>query len=104
MFGVWAKNEPLAASEWLPTLTPGPVREAAVDRFAETIAELDPAASLAWATTLSDPAARAGRLETTWRKWATDDPAGAAAALTEIPGLSPADLQQLQNPPPPAAR
>jgi hypothetical protein len=102
--GVWTTHEPLAASEWLPTLTPGPVREAAVDRFAENMAELDPAASLAWAGTLTDPAARANRLESTWRKWVSSDPAAAAAALTEIPGLTPADVQQLQTLPPSTAR
>ncbi len=94
VLGIWTAHEPLAASEWLPTLAPGPVREAAVDRFAETIAALDPAASLAWAVTLTDPAARTARLETTYRKWITDDP-GAAAVLSEIPGLSPSDVQQL---------
>jgi hypothetical protein len=94
VLGIWTAHEPLAASEWLPTLAPGPVREAAVDRFAETIAALDPASSLAWAVTLTDPAARSARLETTYRKWVTDDPA-ASAALREIPGLSPADVQQL---------
>ena len=102
--GVWSEHEPLAASEWLPTLAPGLVREAAVDRFAETIAALDPAASLAWAITLIDPAARANRLETTYRKWATTDPTSAAAALSEIPGLSPADLNQLRTPPAPSAK
>ncbi len=102
--GVWSEHEPLAASEWLPTLAPGPVREAAVDRFAQTIATLDPAASLAWATTLIDPATRANRLETTYRKWATTDPTSAAAALSEIPGLSPADLNQLRTPPAPSAK
>jgi len=101
---VWTENGPLAASAWLSNLAPGPMREAAVDRFAETIAALDPAASLAWATTLEDPAARSARLETTYRKWATDDPARAAAALAEIPGLRPADLQQLRTPPAPAAK
>jgi len=101
---VWTDNEPRAASAWLSNLAPGPMREAAVDRFAETIAALDPAASFAWATTLGDPAARSARLETTYRKWATDDPARAAAALAEIPGLRPADLQQLRTPPAPAAK
>ena len=94
VLGIWTAHEPLAASEWLPTLTPGPVREAAMDRFSETIATLDPAASIAWAVTLTDPAARAARLETTYRKWSTRDPAS-ATALGEIPGLSPADVQQL---------
>ena len=97
--GLWTEHEPLAASEWLPTLAPGPVREAAVDRFAEKIAALDPAASLAWAATLSDPAARATRLETTYRTWAADNPGDAASALGGIPGLSPADLQQLRTSP-----
>ena len=94
VLGIWTAHEPLAVSEWLPTLAPGPVREAAVDRFAETIATLDPVASLAWAVTLTDPAVRAARLETTYRNWSTNDPA-AAAALKEIPGLSQADVQQL---------
>lgn len=102
--GVWTAHEPLAASEWLPTLPPGPVREAAVDRFAENMAELDPAASLAWAGSLADPAARAKRLESTWRKWVSSDPAGAAAALAEIPGLTPADVQLLQTAPSSNAR
>jgi hypothetical protein len=71
-----------------------------VDRFAETIASLDPAASLAWATTLTDPAARTSRLETTFRRWAADDPV-AAEALANIPGLSSTDVQHLLAPPAP---
>ena len=104
VLAVWTAHEPLAASEWLPTLSPGPVREAAVDSFAEAIAALDPSASLAWAATLTDPAARSARLEVTYRKWAGDDPPGAAAALGEIAGLSPADLQQLRTPITPAIK
>ena len=104
VLAIWTAHEPLAASEWLPTLTPGPMRESAVDSFAETIAALDPSASLAWAATLTDPAARFARLEITYRKWVTDDPAAAAAALGEIPGLSRADLQQLRTPPAPATK
>lgn len=100
VLGIWTAHEPQAASEWLPTLAPGPVREAAVDRFAETIASLDPAASLAWATTLTDPAARTSRLETTFRRWAADDPV-AAEALANIPGLSSTDVQHLLAPPAP---
>ncbi|MES2467322.1 MAG: hypothetical protein V4675_08485 [Verrucomicrobiota bacterium] len=103
VLGIWTTHEPLAASEWLPTLAPGPVREAAVDRFAETIAALDPAASLAWAVTLTDPTSRSARLEKTYRKWVTDDPT-ASAALREIPGLSPADVQQLLTLPTPATK
>jgi hypothetical protein len=98
---VWAKHEPLAASEWLPTLAPGPVREAAVDRFAETISSLDPAAGFAWAATLTDPTARAARLETTYWKWAAEDPAAARATAQATPGFNLAVLQQHL---PPAAK
>ncbi len=104
VLAVWTAHEPLAASGWLPTLTAGPVREAAVDTFAETIAALDPSASMAWAATLTDPAARSARLDATYRQWAAEDPTGAAGALAAIPGLSPADLPQLTTPEKPAAR
>ena len=102
VLAVWTEHEPLAASEWLPTLAAGPVREAAVDTFAEKIASLDPAASLAWAATLIDPTARIARLKTTYQEWYRSKPSLASAALAELPGLSPADLQQVRRPARPA--
>jgi hypothetical protein len=93
----WAASEPAAASEYLAAHLPTLDRDTPVSAFARGLAGIDPAASLEWAATVTDPVLRAGALQEIAAGWLKKNSGAAREGLQTIPGLTPAERQQLTN-------
>jgi hypothetical protein len=88
--------------EYIAGLPEGREREEPVSAFATALRTVDPVTSMQWATTLEDPARRQETLTRIAESWLG---AGAVAEkrerLESIPGLTPAEREQLMNVEPP---
>ncbi|MDQ8195843.1 hypothetical protein QEH59_15525 [Coraliomargarita sp. SDUM461004] len=71
---VWAESDSIAASEWLSQQTLGPLRDAAIYGFSETIQSFEPEAAATWANAISDPDQRVLRLTDSINQWARTQP------------------------------
>jgi len=82
----WTKEDYPAAGTWLSGLEDGPVREAAVFGYAETVVAHDPAAAVEWARTLAEGDDRDHLMAQAYKHMLDGDPA-AAEALALAEGL-----------------
>ena len=90
VYETWTHSDPLAASQSLTSMTPGPGRDAAVQAFSGTLAKENPADALTWAGTISDPKERVDLQVSIARRWQANAPGEAQAWIT---ANLPADLQ-----------
>ena len=70
----WAKNDAVAAANWLGQLPAGPSRDAAITAFTSRIGGADPAAAVQWAATIGDEALRGVQTEAVALDWLQVDP------------------------------
>lgn len=85
----WTAGDHRAAGNWLNTAPDGPVRQAAISAFAETVAQYEPESAEKWALTLPEGPERTVTLQKILTKWPTPDAAGkeSAAAFARRYGL-----------------
>lgn len=82
----WARENFVAAGEWIQTQEPGPAKNAAIQTYAQTLAPHEPAAAADWAVTLPEGPKRQHILQTIHNSLKEKDPT-AATALAEKHGL-----------------
>jgi hypothetical protein len=79
----WTQQDYQSAGKWLGTVADGPARVAAVEAYAEAVAEYDPQVAAQWALTLPPGEDRENSLRAVHDNWPADDPNGAAAFARE---------------------
>jgi len=79
----WASRDSAGLAAWINTQPAGSVRDTAVAAYVSEQDGTNPAALLALANTMNDPAKRSGQIKDLLQQWAkTDLPAASAAAQT----------------------
>jgi len=81
--GEWTQQDYVAAGKWLTTAAEGPAKTAAVEAYAEAVAEYEPQIAVQWAMTLPPGPGRDSTLRTVYENWPVSDPQGAAAFARE---------------------
>ena len=84
----WAEQNPAEAAAWLETLSAGTARDAAVERFADSVCGFDPEGAVAWAATLSNQSNRQSQVENLAREWMRQDSDAARRWITSTAVLS----------------
>ena len=79
LMGEWTRNDYRAAATWLSSAKDGPVKEAAVQSYARTVAPYEPAAAAQWAETLPNLPKHAPLMREIHSNWKNVDPQAAAA-------------------------
>lgn len=74
----WTTRDHQAAGEWIRQTADGPVKEAAVASYAETVAPYEPATAAQWALTLPAGERRRALIREINREWKKKDEAAAA--------------------------
>lgn len=77
MVGEWTQQDYHAAGTWLSAAADGPAKAAAVQAYAETVAEYEPQVAEQWALTLPPGPEREATLQAIHDNWPAADPAGA---------------------------
>jgi hypothetical protein len=81
--GEWTQQDYLSAGQWLSSAPEGPARTAAVEAYAEAVAEYEPQVAAQWAMTLPPGPGRDSTLRAVYQNWPAGDPEGAAAFARE---------------------
>ena len=83
----WAREDPNAAALWLADFPEGQSRQAAVVKFVDSAANLEPELAWTFALTLTDPQSQKNALEKSARQWlrANDSAARAAIQASALP-------------------
>lgn len=81
--GEWTQQDYVSAGQWLGTTPDGPARTAAVEAYAEAVAEYEPQIAAQWAMTLPPGPGRDATLRAVYQNWPEGDPEGAAAFARE---------------------
>lgn len=76
----WTNNDYQAAGKWLAGTPDGPVKNAAISTYAETVSRYEPEAGAQWAVTLPPGKERDVTLEHIYQNWPRKDDASKAAA------------------------
>jgi hypothetical protein len=79
----WTRNDYQAAGQWLVSAPAGPVKDAAIQSYASTVSEYEPATAAQWALTLPPGKDRDQTLKTIYRNWPKDDTAAREAFKQE---------------------
>ena len=79
----WTEKDFRHATDWLGTLPPGAVRDAAVLGFLPHAARLDGASATEWAHTISDPELRETAIRSVTQAWMRTEPRSAATGLQQ---------------------
>ena len=79
----WTQQDYVAAGTWLSGAADGPAKTAAVESYAEVVAEYDPQVAGQWAMTLPPGPGRNATLRAVHENWPESDPQGAAAFASE---------------------
>jgi len=97
----WLSQDPPAATQWIGTLPQGSARDSAVTQLISSIGNNDPAVAFNWATSLGNETTRNTQVVKLAGQWSSINPAAAAAAaqnaLSNLPGLTPAQQTSLQK-------
>jgi hypothetical protein len=94
----WAREDPVAAGEYLGSMSAGATMDAAVSSFARAVDREDPQVAAQWASSISDPEMRTQTLESVARSWMRTN-ADEAKAWLPTSGLSEEAQQNvIQNP------
>ena len=83
LVGEWTQEDYLAAGKWLSGSPDGPAKTAAVEAYAEAVAEYEPQVAAQWAMTLPPGPGRDSTLRAVYQNWPAGDPEGAAAFARE---------------------
>ena len=86
--GQWADRDFSATAEWLGELKPSQARDAGIEGFVESVAQVDPEAAAQWALEVRDPPKRQSVLAHAMKAWRLKD-ATAADAWSEVHGGQP---------------
>ena len=79
----WTQQDYLSAGNWLSAFPDGPAKSAAVEAYAEAVAEYEPHVAGQWAMTLPPGRAREAALNRVYQNWPETDREGAAAFARE---------------------
>lgn len=79
----WTRNDFEAAGKWLASAADGPVKNAAICGYAETVFEHDPETAMQWIMTLPPSQRRQDTLQNILDNYLKDDPAGKEAFAKE---------------------
>jgi len=83
LVGEWTQEDYLAAGKWLSGSPDGPAKTAAVEAYAEAVAEYEPQVAAQWALTLPPGPGRDSTLRAIYQNWPAGDAEGAAAFARE---------------------
>lgn len=78
LVGEWTQQDYLSAGTWLSEAADGPAKLAAVEAYAEAVAEYEPEIAGQWAMTLPEGTRRESALRAVYQNWPEGDPEGAA--------------------------
>jgi hypothetical protein len=93
----WGRDDPKAAATWLASLAEGASQQAAISKFVDSAASLEPQLAWTYALTLTDPQKQKDALEKSAKQWLRADDAAARAAI-QASGLPPATITTLLKP------
>lgn len=79
----WTRNDYQAAGQWLISAPAGPAKDAAIQSYAVTVSEYEPATAAQWAVTLPPGNDRDQTLKTIYRNWPKEDTAAREAFKQE---------------------
>ena len=85
----WTQNDHKAAGQWLDTTPEGPMRNSAIQAYAETVSKYEPEAAAEWAELLPSGKKRDGTLKKIYQSWPDRDSSPAAAAFAVKHGIKP---------------
>ncbi|CAN5407760.1 hypothetical protein BH23VER1_BH23VER1_21860 [soil metagenome] len=69
----WAERDYNAAAEWLGQMDSSPLKDAAIERFSQTVTGIDPQAAIIWAGEIQDTHLRARALVGAAERWIVSD-------------------------------
>lgn len=90
----YIRHDPMAASEWISEIEPGPERDQSVESLVSSIAKTDPEAGFIWAGTMGDANQRKNSLRRAVVAWKEADPEAAHKAVMDA-DLEAADKEPL---------
>ena len=98
VIGNWAKQDPLAAGNWLNEQPPSPQIDSALANYASTVSRDDGASAMDWAVSISEEKLQQKTIRSVGQEWYRQDKDAVETWLPES-GL-PEDLQKsIRNPP-----
>ena len=71
--GNWAKEDPLAAGEWLNEREAGPELDSALSVYASAVSRKDGAAAMEWAISISDEKLQESTIRKVGQEWYRQD-------------------------------
>jgi len=71
--GNWAERDFNAAGAWLGTMEASPAKDAAIQRFVQTVVEVDPQSAAVWAGSIEGERAKAVSLVHASEQWLAKD-------------------------------
>ena len=83
LIGQWTQQDYQAAGKWLTASPAGPICNASIATYAETVAEYEPKIAVQWANMLPDGDERQLTYAAIYENWPQADPAGATAFAKE---------------------
>ncbi len=81
--GQWAQRDYNAAGQWLGTLEASPEKDIAIQRYVQTISNVDPQAAVVWADSIAGEGARAVSLTFAADQWLQKDKPAAEVWMAE---------------------
>ena len=96
--GNWAKEDPLAAGEWLNEREAGPELDSALSVYASAVSRKDGAAAMEWAISISDEKLQESTIRKVGQEWYRQDKDSVETWLPES-GLSQGMQKVIRNPP-----
>ncbi len=80
-----AREDPVAASEWIATVPKGPLFDAAAESLVFEMGSNDPERALEWAGAIGDTAKSDAATARVYRRWMSTDPRAAQTSLDQLP-------------------
>ena len=94
----WAKQDSLAAGEWLNARESGPKLDSALSAYASTVSLKDAGAAMEWAISISDPKLQKSTIKKVGQEWYRQDKDSVEAWLPQS-GLPESEQKSIRNPP-----
>ncbi len=80
----WLQYDKNKAAEWLSTQPPSPVLDRSIERYTYDSLRLDPASSMPWAETITDPERRFNMMNRVAEEWGRRDPRALAGYVQNV--------------------
>lgn len=92
----WAREDPVAASDWIIDTRPGPAMDQGIAAVA-TMPTLSPSVAITWAENIASPQLRSETVANVLRNWLTTDLSTAENYFASTKDLLPDDRQQIAD-------